>query len=134
MGAKLRAPVRDRARLRRLSAPVPRPGGHAFCNIVGGLVGRAGRVALGQVGAYRDRCLAAALATGGTTGPGAQSDQRALLGRVAGLVAEGDGVAAHCWYPAQPPRFTVQDQHADVSGVAAPRSLNPVTVHIQLRF
>lgn len=67
----------------------------SIVNIVGGLVGGAGRVVLGQVGASGDRWFAAALVTGGTTGPGAQGDQRALLGRAAGLVAEGDGVAVH---------------------------------------
>ncbi len=66
----------------------------SIVNIVGGLVAGAGRVG-GQVGATGERWFAAALLTGGTTGPGAQSDQRAVLGRVAGLAIKTDGIALH---------------------------------------
>jgi phosphate-selective porin OprO/OprP len=66
----------------------------SIVNVVGGLVAGAGRVG-GQVGASNDRWFAAALLTGGQTGPGAQGDQRAVLGRVAGLIIKTDDIALH---------------------------------------
>lgn len=80
----------------------------SIVNVVGSSVAGAGRVVLGQAGASRDRWFATALVTGGTTGPGARSDQRALLGRAAGLMVKDDNVALHlgasgAWV-FQPPR------------------------------
>ncbi len=80
----------------------------SIVNIVGGLVGGAGRVVLGQAEASGDRWFTTALVTGGTTGPGAQSDQRALLGRAAGLAIRSENVALHLGLSGawlfQPPR------------------------------
>jgi len=80
----------------------------SIVNIVGGLVGGAGRVVLGQAGASGNRWFATALVTGGTAGPGAQSDQRALLGRAAGLIVKTDNLALHLGFSGawvfQPPR------------------------------
>ena len=80
----------------------------SIVNIVGGLVGGAGRVVLGQAGASGDRWFAAGLITGGTTGPGAQGDQRALLGRAAGLAVKDADLALHLGVSGawvfQPPR------------------------------
>ncbi len=66
----------------------------SIVNIVGGLVAGAGRTGA-QIGASGDRWFAAGFLTGGTTGPGAQSDQRAILGRVAGLAIKTDNVSLH---------------------------------------
>ena len=66
----------------------------SIVNIVGGLVAGAGRTGA-QVGASGDRWLAAAFLTGGTNGPGSESDQRAVLGRVAGLAIKMDSVSLH---------------------------------------
>lgn len=66
----------------------------SIVNILGGLVAGAGRTGA-QFGARGDRWFAAAFATGGTNGPGAQSDQRALLGRAAGLAIKTDSVSLH---------------------------------------
>ena len=66
----------------------------SIVNIVGGLVAGAGRTGA-QVGASGDRWFAAAFLTGGTNGAGAGSDQRAVLGRVAGLAIKTDSVALH---------------------------------------
>ncbi len=66
----------------------------SIVNIVGGLVAGAGRTGA-QVGANGDRWFAAAFLTGGTNGPGAGSDQRAVLGRVAGLAIKTDTVSLH---------------------------------------
>lgn len=63
-------------------------------NIVGGMVAGAGRVA-GQAGAKGDRWFAAALLTGGLTGPGADSEQRALLGRAAALAVKTEDFSLH---------------------------------------
>lgn len=80
----------------------------SIVNAVGGLVAGAGRVVLGQAGASGERWFAAALVTGGTTGPGAQSDQRALLGRAAGLAVKEADLALHLGVSGawvfQPPR------------------------------
>lgn len=79
----------------------------SIVNIVGGLVAGAGRVG-GQVGAGGDRWFAALFLTAGRTGQGANSDQRAVLGRAAGLAVKTGGVALHlgvsgAWLY-QPPR------------------------------
>jgi phosphate-selective porin OprO/OprP len=66
----------------------------SIVNIVGGLVAGAGRVG-GQIGATGERWFTAALVTGGLTGPGAQSDQRAVLARAAGLAIKTDDLALH---------------------------------------
>jgi len=66
----------------------------SIVNIVGGVVAGAGRVG-GEVGATGERWFAAALVTGGLTGHGADSDQRAVLARVAGLVIKTDDVSLH---------------------------------------
>lgn len=66
----------------------------SIVNIVGGLVAGAGRTGA-QFGANGDRWFAAAFLTGGTNGPGAQTDQRAVLGRVAGLAIKTDNVSLH---------------------------------------
>ena len=66
----------------------------SIVNIVGGAVAGAGRVG-GEVGATGERWFAAALVTGGLTGHGANSDQRAVLGRVAGLAVKTDDVSLH---------------------------------------
>ena len=66
----------------------------SIVNIVGGLVAGAGRTGA-QVGASGDRWFAAAFLTGGTNGPGAASDQRAVLGRVAGLAIKTSAVSLH---------------------------------------
>jgi phosphate-selective porin OprO/OprP len=63
-------------------------------NIVGGLVAGPGRVG-GQVGATGDRWFAAAWLTGGQTGHGANSEQRAVLGRAAVLAVKTDAVSVH---------------------------------------
>jgi phosphate-selective porin OprO and OprP len=80
----------------------------SIVNIVGGLVAGAGRVVFGEVRATGDRWFASTLLTGGQTGPGAQGDQRAWLGRAAGLVVKTDEVALHLGTSAgwvfQPPR------------------------------
>jgi len=80
----------------------------SIVNIVGGSVAGAGRVVLGQAEASGDRWFATMLVTGGTTGPGAESDQRALLGRAAGLVVKDREVALHLGLSGawvfQPPR------------------------------
>ncbi len=80
----------------------------SIVNVVGGLVGGGGRVVLGQAGASGERWFATALVTGGKTGPGAESDQRGLLGRAAGLAVKGDAVALHLGVSGawvfQPPR------------------------------
>ncbi len=66
----------------------------AVVDAVGGLVAGAGRVGA-QVGVGGSRGQAVLLLTGGRTGPGAGSDQRAVLGRAAGLALKGDGLALH---------------------------------------
>ena len=66
----------------------------SIVNIVGGLVAGAGRTGA-QVGANGDRWFAAVFLTGGTNGPGAASDQRAVLGRVAGLAIKTSAVSLH---------------------------------------
>lgn len=66
----------------------------SIVNVVGGLVAGPGRVGA-QLGASGERWYATALLTGGRTGPGARSDQRAVLGRAAGLVVKTDDVALH---------------------------------------
>lgn len=66
----------------------------SIVNIVGGLVAGSGRVT-GEAAASGQRWYAMAAMTGGKTGPGAKSDQRALLGRVAGLVIKRNGLALH---------------------------------------
>ena len=66
----------------------------SIVNVVGGLVAGAGRTGA-QVQAGGERWFATALLTGGTSGPGAQSDQRAVLGRVAGLAIRTDSVSLH---------------------------------------
>lgn len=66
----------------------------SIVNIVGGAVAGAGRVG-GEVGATGERWFAAALVTGGLTGHGANSDQRAALARVAGLAVKTDDVSLH---------------------------------------
>lgn len=66
----------------------------SIINVVGGLVAGAGRTGA-QLAASGDRWFATALLTGGTNGPGAQSDQRAVLGRVAGLAIKTDSVLLH---------------------------------------
>ena len=66
----------------------------SIVDIVGGLVAGADRVG-GQIGAGGKRWFAAALLTGGQTGPGARSDQRAALARAAGLVIKTDDLAMH---------------------------------------
>jgi phosphate-selective porin OprO and OprP len=66
----------------------------SIVNIVGGLVAGADRVG-GQFGAARERWFAAVFLTGGRTGPGARSGQRAVLGRAAGLVIKTDNAALH---------------------------------------
>ena len=77
-------------------------------DIVGGLVAGSGRVVFGQAGASGDRWFASALLTGGTTGPGAQSDQRAVLARAAGLAIKDGDTALHLGVSGawlfQPPR------------------------------
>ncbi len=79
----------------------------SIVNILGGLVAGAGRVG-GQVGAGGDRWFAAAFWTGGRSGYGANSDQRAVLGRAAGLAVKTGDVVLHlgasgAWLY-QPPR------------------------------
>jgi phosphate-selective porin OprO/OprP len=66
----------------------------SIVDIVGGLVAGAGRTGA-QVGASGDRWFVAAFLTGGTNGPGAESDQRAALGRIAGLAIKTDNVSLH---------------------------------------
>ena len=66
----------------------------SIVNIVGGLVAGADRVG-GQFGVARERWFAAVFLTGGRTGPGARSGQRAVLGRAAGLVIKTDNAALH---------------------------------------
>ena len=66
----------------------------SIVDIVGGLVAGAGRTGA-QFGAGGERWFAAAFLTGGTNGPGARSDQRAVLGRVAGLAIKTDDVLLH---------------------------------------
>jgi phosphate-selective porin OprO/OprP len=83
----------------------------SIINVAGGLVAGAGRVG-GQIGATGERWFAAALLTGGQTGPGAQSDQRAVLGRVAGLAVKTDTVALHLGTSAA----YVYDVHRNGSG------------------
>ena len=62
--------------------------------LVVGLVAGGGRVG-GQLGGAGDRWFASAFLTGGKTGSGARSEQRAVLGRVAGLVVKTDSVSVH---------------------------------------
>lgn len=66
----------------------------SIVNIVGGLVAGGSRVG-SQFGAAGERWFAAVFLTGGRTGPDARSDQRALLGRAAGLVIKTENVALH---------------------------------------
>lgn len=79
----------------------------SIVNILGGLVAGAGRVGA-QVGAGGERWFAAAFFTTGRTGLGANSDQRAVLGRAAGLAVKTGDVSLHlgasgAWLY-QPPR------------------------------
>lgn len=80
----------------------------SIVNIVGSLVAGSGRVVPGAVAASGDRWLAEVLLTGGTTGPGANSEQRAVLGRAAGLVVKRGDLAVHLGLSGawlfQPPR------------------------------
>ena len=66
----------------------------SIVNIVGGLVGGAGRVGA-QVQATGERWFATTLVTGGLTGQGARSDQRAVLARAAGLAVKTDDLLLH---------------------------------------
>ena len=62
--------------------------------LVTGLVAGGGRVG-GQLGAKGERWFAAAFLTGGKTGQGARSEQRAVLARVAGLAVQTGTVSVH---------------------------------------
>lgn len=66
----------------------------SIATLVTGLVAGGGRVG-GQLGGTGERWFASVFLTGGKTGSGARSDQRAVLGRAAGLVVQTDSVSVH---------------------------------------
>lgn len=113
----------------------------SIVNIVGGLVGGGGRVVLGQAGASGDRWFVTTLVTSGTVGPGAQSDQRAFLGRAAGLIVKTDALALHLGFSGawvfQPPRagdhgpaLSFSDQpELQIDNAAASLSTGAIAAH-----